>query len=683
MAIVTLNSQSYIVTQLLRDTKRRASRGDDDGEVRRLTYTADMIARMGIGYSRSNRFTGHGVGGLQDADADTAHPNGTTLPHLAQSVANPDADGSNGTANDTALCAWDTFQGELCGAFVDNVGSDPFEDVRSRLFQAASDTWTGGAHIQGDTGGQQDGVAAFDMTVHKGANYVIIAHENGVASATIEDAEYKTLTQTSPGGSWSNTGAHPGGGTLYLTRAATVTIPPNNGLPCALLLDGPTAARHDLIAAFQEDSGASGGSVDQTRIYHSANSGGSWTTTASVSGKPRGRALWHDIFTAGAPITPVISTTTNVFIIDAANTNAVPILPEGILTGDDDEGFMTVGEDGNLYVATVLGDIIRVTLEGVGTTSRPNIGPSTITLHGGDGLTAARRGPVTWMITSPNFLYVAMQGASNSHIVRWSYATESWHSFYLAGNTNKIYRMAFSTRDDGTPRLHIAVDAGSTITLLQFERPDESLISVTAGTEADGYMNIAEDDLGDPESASVLIEARVDANDLSATNSNEYLEFHYGTDGGSYTATDLGDFLSGDKDLTFGSGVGVSAKTLRSRVEFNRDASVTTDTPALLELEVTVATHLMTLDMWTLVVDLAATAELQSSDNDTEDVIANIEAVRDSVTLVSLTVGQRSAVNVRMVGDSLNVSLDDPGGGDGSGTGRIGGTATFTVEEVL
>ena len=618
---------------------RGGIRRSDNVKIERLPFLNWHID--GIGFDRISRdlmADGTVSGAMSDANADTRHRGSITLPHKGQAVTNPAPDDTNGDGNGTALGAWGNFQGEFIGAFQDIAGADPYQDVRSRVFQGASDTWTLGANIAGDTTGSRDAVTTLDLAVHKGAHYALAALEN---SAGTVDAEYSVATQATPAGSWSGTAASPGANAKFIDFTGFADrltgIPNNGGYPLGLILDGLTTTREDLIVAIQEDADASGGSVNQTRVYHTVDVGANWVSTGNVPGRPRGKGIWNDPFTSGFPIVPVISTTDNLYIVDPANTSVVPVLPGSILSGQDDDGFGMVGSDGAYYVSTAVGDLVRVSFNDIGILSYPNIGPVTKVPRGGSGIVASRRGPVTAMASSPNFLYVAFQGATYSHIMCWSYEFQSWHSFYLGADTKKIYRMALSLNDDGVQRLHIAVDAGSTITLLQFEYPDESAASRTIVKDTTGFVELAEDDLGDPNTSSAIIQAVMDANNLSATTSGKYGSWFYGADGAAWTANDAGDFLSGDKDLVLGSGAGVSAKTLRNRIVLTSNNGAQ-DGPDIKDFEVQVKTKTRTLAGFPLVVDIGRTAAQRGNNVTAATVMTEILAMRDSVTFLPLRI---------------------------------------------
>lgn len=595
----------------------------------------------GLGWISQYRSTGRGVSGLRDADADTSG-NILTLPHLQQSVANPAPYNYYGSASDTNLSHWFSFAGELIGIFQDIGGSGAFRSIGSRLFQGASDTWTSGSFI-GISGSYINWVESYDGTTHKGSAYVLFGHENGAYPVALEDGEYRVRTQSTVTGSWLDTAAQPGGSALYIDTTPPIAyakVPNNGGYPHAILLDAPTAGRNDLIAVIYEEAAASGGSIDQTRIYHTPDVGANWTNTGNVPGKPRGKAMWVDPYTAGFPVAPVISTTEGLYLITPATPLVSPILVDELgLGGGDDAGFMAKGPDGSLYISTNSGDILRVSVTGIGSFDINNIGPVTSVPGDGDGIAASRQGPVTWMVSSTKFLYVAMQGATYSHIVRFKYETQAWHSFFLhSDNTNKIYRMALSGRDDGTQRLHIAMGTGlypgSGIDLTMFEKPDDPIATSGAAVEASGFVQFPSDDMGDPHTTAGVYQSLMEADGLTSTTAGEYINYKTGSDTATWGTDDRGNFLSTETTITFASGSGISANTIKNQLTLYRDSGDTSQTPLVKSFEMRAVNAQDALRVVTLPIDLTATSSFNN--RSVSQLIAELETFFKAATQVTI-----------------------------------------------
>lgn len=689
MAVVTLNSKKYVVKSISHYNPKRNARLPDDGIAKPWVITAKDIAQWGVGWAKSRRSRGEGVGGLNESTMDTRHAAGITLAHNSQTITGPVAGAFIRADSTQAGQAWATFKGELYLLHHDasnGTGGNNFS-VGTSKFASSSDSYAGSATEIGSGANVNRTLEGADITEYDGFLYALYTLEQADIGDMFYSVEYYNLS------SWTADVTGLDANAFRVNDG--LTVPAEGGYPFGLLLNAPTEARHDLVAAIREESAAAGGSIDQTRIYHLPSVGGTWVNTGNVPGKPRGKGVWRDLFTSGFPAVPVISTTNNVYIVDAANSQVKPVFADALLGGDDDDGFMIAGPDNALYVANAQGDFFRVTIgDEVGAIRRPdNIGPVTRTGNGGNGVIAARQGPVSAVVTSAQFLYAAYKGASYSHIMCYSYEFGSWHVFYTASNTNRIYRMALSTADDGTQRLHIAVDAGSTVTYLSFDEPDASRVQVafqtSVGLAPDGKIELAEEDFGDEGVSKGIIAVTLRADDLSADNTGEYMEAKYGLDGAAWDNVSVtGDFLSGTKTLQLESNSrGVSGKTLNLRLDGYRDSGGTnTDSFILHEIEVLARLKLNTLNGWEITVDLAETAAMfpgdHGADMNPEDVITNIEAARDSAPLVPFVIGEAAEFEVDMLYESLSTNLIIAGGGEGDRSGRRTGTAKFRVETI-
>ena len=172
----------------------------------------------------------------------------------------------------------------------------------------------------------------------------------------------------------------------------------------------------------------------------------------------------------------------------------------------------------------------------------------------------------------------------------------------------------------------------------------------------------------------------------SGTTTN-YVQLKYGLDGGNHDAVTLGNFLSSAKSLNFDAtnNRGISAKTLKVRLNlFGADAA-TTNTPQIKEYEIQARNRVSVLRGWEIAIDLDASAEFQSTEQpaNPEAVVSNLLTVQNSVTLVGLTVGEGAEAQVEMTTGEWMLELIDAGGGDGLQSGRVSGRALVVLEEVL
>ena len=203
---------------------------------------------------------------------------------------------------------------------------------------------------------------------------------------------------------------------------------------------------------------------------------------------------------------------------------------------------------------------------------------------------------------------------------------------------------------------------------------------VTQHYQTSSKMQFAEDDAGDPHNDMTVHEARIEADNLGADNTTEYVEYKFGTDGAAWDTTDLGDFLSGDLDLVHGSGAGVSAKTLRNEIVGHRDGGDTTDTVLLKDFEVMASKTQQVLRLLLLEIDLSETAK--QTRITTETVITNLEAVMKSSEKTTFKVGELPEMKVR-IRQPAAWELEAVDQDLRKTRGMLTGFASVIVEEVL
>jgi len=166
-----------------------------------------------------------------------------------------------------------------------------------------------------------------------------------------------------------------------------------------------------------------------------------------------------------------------------------------------------------------------------------------------------------------------------------------WHTMRKHGTENeKIEWIEYSADDDGTSRLHYSVRTAAATSNTKFlANPltnPQSAVSIKR--ESSGTLVLPEFDGGMATTPATFLQQRINAADLSATNSNEYVNANYGVDGAVRT-TDVAspsDFLSGTKTLKHASGAGVAGTSYGVGLDFHRDGGTNTDTPKVRSLEV-------------------------------------------------------------------------------------------------
>ncbi|MCB7128062.1 MAG: hypothetical protein J3T61_00800, partial [Candidatus Brocadiales bacterium] len=162
----------------------------------------------------------------------------------------------------------------------------------------------------------------------------------------------------------------------------------------------------------------------------------------------------------------------------------------------------------------------------------------------------------------------------------------------------------------------------------------------------------------------------------------------YGIDGAVDTTASLGDYLSGQKTLSFpaGSGVeGVAAKKIGHRLKLDR-STTNTNTPKLQEFEVQAQHVLLDKLAWNFVIDIEKSRRANpvtpvTGTMPSETIITNLETVTKSKTLVTFTWGGMTQTRVRVPNDTPPVfdleSLNDRHQALGYRTGKV----TMRVEE--
>ena len=428
-----------------------------------------------------------------------------------------------------------------------------------------------------------------------------------------------------------------------------------------------------LIVALYEDTTSNHGSTSQVRIGYSSDSGTSWTfnsgliipanTTPNIT-----LVATRDIFATNSELVPALVTSENIYLLDITNNTFQAMLPEGILTGTANEALAVASaSDGALYVSKATGDILRINIPSAGVVDIVNIGPHTrAQAKDSDGIISDRQGHANFIWGSdPRWLFVAYGGhASGKYgsILCFDYRTGAWHSFYKDGTADRdSTRIIGSDESDGVSRLHISTENASTAVLQMFEEPFVSAVTgATQQYRSSGYVEWAEDDLGDPHADSAILTVRVDADGLDNVSTIEGgsgtstdIEIEYGLDGAAWNnVSTLGLFGSDDKVLYFGktnqntpgaseagTPIGVSAKTFRLRAAIKRDGT-STNTPKIKEIQTEHINKGDDLNGFIIAIDVGATALDQQVNP--EVVLDRIDTIKKAITSVALEFGQET-----------------------------------------
>ena len=454
------------------------------------------------------------------------------------------------------------------------------------------------------------------------------------------------------------------------------------------------SSANELIAViWDEDSGT-------ITFFSSANTGDNWTDEAVdiASGNgPQGVAIYPDI---DGTDKLYVGTHEGLWLVDISAGTWTTELIYPMLNHSDNCRRMTVHQ-GALYFAQGVDNnsaapITRMVVSGDARIFEEGHG-----LNVNDGIPTALLGPVRWMKSAGDMLFISVGGGASSRnarvlcgITRQPEGITSWHHMFVNGTANQKIEWIDVESTGTTPRLHYSkrtATAASAIEFLNYATTNpHSLAAATIKTQTSGYIDYPYIDYGLPTNQGAVLQARVAANDLSASTSNEYINLDYGVSNpaaetafGSFT--NLGDIVSGTVTLDFASGAGVAMYSVSHRVNLIRDGSTNTDTPSFQSLEVNSLKHIDRRYRYTLKVDITATAELQGLN--TEDVLANLETAENLKTLPVLSYGNTGSLYVRARLERTDEGLFTPGTGEPEtapdSNARRTGFVTVVCEEIV
>jgi hypothetical protein len=661
------------LSQAIRDTGLQ--RRSDNEKLMRLV---DRMYPLGIGWSRMDRETQRGEGGLRDATVDTGF-RATTLGRLQE---NQTAQTESGQTPDH-LRGYGHLQGELWAIFEPSVTT--LGRILVRRFVASTSTWTapsGGGMVWTDGAGQPEpwGLRVFDMKTHKGRLFEV---QNRAEEDSPVAGEERYHVLRSP----ASIETHSAG----WTNADGTGFPTSDFLPTAITrrsnFDDDMARLLDfgnvLFAALwaHPDSGDGDGTI---KVYRTTDLGATWTAGAVISSVdgPKAMVVWSDPFAAGHPAIPILITSEGIYKLTTTDATFTVLFP---FDANPDNGRRaSVGPDGALYVGLADGKLLRLSLSGTGLIEHIVVGPP------GDGFVSARQGHVNFVLpTNSEWLLVSYGGhvsGKNASIFKIDTSVifqdpitgkrfMPWHHVHLHGTANvDLYHMATSNEDDGTPRLHFALEGSTSSVLRHIAEP---LTDPDSGPaikyQSSSFLRRPSDDLGDPQTTAGIFQSLVDA-ELTAS---ETIQLQDGLDGAADDTNTRGTFNATTPILVFGE-VGVAAKKWAARLNFARGGT-NTNTPKLYEFEVDARNKLLDLLAFDLPIDIAKTAD--ATRRSEEQVIADLIEASRSPVLVPLEIGRFSTnVEVRLPPEfSFEVRLSSAG----VGRERIDGTCVIRVEEVV
>jgi hypothetical protein len=355
---------------------------------------------------------------------------------------------------------------------------------------------------------------------------------------------------------------------------------------------------------------------------------------------------------------------------------------------------MKVHSDGALWFAQGVDDDSPPTVYRMSTSDgrrRFEVVPNDFSL--GDGVVAEASGPIRWMASEGKMLYASAGGGKAGRNARiWCHNGNGWHTVRRHGTENqKIEWIAASGDDDGTPRLHYAVRTSAAVSDANFLA--QAFVNPSSGVaikrEATGYIDLPYVDGGFGLDTKNFLRIGINAAELSATNSGDYINVDRGitTDLGSLVArnaSDVGDFLSGTSRISLGTnGVGIAGRVIGLRVNIITDTAGNTTLPTLKDVQIDATVNITKKDRYEFLVDLDKSAKMGATERRTTEVLADLNTARISDVLVPIVYADLTTDYVKVLDVSYSEQYDSEGtqGSDVNVTRR--GTARVLVSEVL
>ena len=500
----------------------------------------------------------------------------------------------------------------------------------------------------------------------------MITHKNKLIAMTAEEQSQEVFT-SSDGATWTAS-------TTQLTQNLLLnSVTSDEDIDAGLLVE----IGGDLIAlVWHEDNGT-------ITAFTSTNGGTAFSDESNFdigsANGPQGAVVYPDIDGSNKIY---LGTAEGLYIVDTSPSDWTFELVFPMNHSTDNCRRMTVHEGSIWFAQGVDNDspapIYKLTVQG-----NSRIIESGFGLSFGDGVPSNLLGPVRWMKSTGDQLFISVGGGAasrNARILCWN--STGWHHMTKFGTANnKINWMTVGSGDDGVPRLHYGVKTSASASSFKFlEQPlvnPRSGVTIKredlSGTDS-GTIELPFFDLGIPHENKAFLAAHVSADDLT---SNEKVEFHFSVDRTDRDNVDLGDFTSSVSKLLFGSGAGVSGKNIGILLKLDRGGTNTL-TPKIrdITLEGYVVPGLAQEHRMTIDIDATARDTGQSI----ETVISNLETLLGSVVQTQFKFGQVDKyVAVDRERSTFNFGIDawEASGAPNALSERTGTFSLVLIEKVV
>jgi hypothetical protein len=615
------------------------------------SYTSRVFSGFGYGMGRNRISAGKANDSVEyqrfwSADCETRFSD-VRLPILAEDSTGTGLEVVRGSAS---------FKGDFWSIWEDDTGTD----IVVRKYTGSTTTWEGGGTVSASVNLQ----VGLDIIAHK-TRLIVVFTLSGTGSVLIR--------HSTDGVTW----AAPTGTAIPTGLMSTGTLHEDKDAGLLAEIGG------EIVAVLWNQNNGT------VTFFSSADIADTWkdedVDLPSGNG-PQGVAVFPGIDNADKLY---VGTREGLYEVDTAPGTWLFRLIFPMNPHNDNCRRMTI-HNGALWFAQGVDNnspapVIRMTTQGETRIFETDMG-----LNALDGVPSDLLGPVRWMKSINEFLFVSIGGGAASRNARvLCHNGLGWHHMTKHGTADrKIQWIDVSADDDGVPRLHYSVRTSSSVSNTRFL--GQPLVHPASGVsinrETSGTIDFPEIDGGMPGISAAWLQGRIDAIGVSASTSGEYVEVNHGLDGAVRTTTDLGDILSGTKKLDYASGAGEAGVSDALRLVLNRDGGTNTDTPIVRSVEMDYLKQPPTLEGFELQIDLDATAEMLE-DTDVETIVTNLETTRDKSTLPTFQFANITQlyVKVRKLALAHDVDVVGEGGQEAvpDAIARRGGVATLLLERVI
>jgi hypothetical protein len=518
-------------------------------------------------------------------------------------------------------------------------------------------------------GAASDGLRAFDLQADASSLLALV----NIVSTNANYRIYRGSGAT--GGSWTQGAAIGAANALGLTSRQGTTYPLDGGLI------SPTPLAGEVVIAIYDETG------DEIELYSTTDSGATTTSELQIAsgGGPKGLAIYPG---TDGELKVYLGTREGVYEIDTAPTTWTAELIIPMASHDDNCRRMVVHPFRNETAVWIpIGADsdqpapIRVM---VNSNNRRQIFVNE-GLNKGDGIPSDMHGPIRWLQSAGVFLYGLVGGtAANRNARVICHNGRGWHSFNREDTADSTPTFLGVGLND---EIYLGPEAGDTIYF--FENASANPRSgVSIKREASGYTDLPYVDGGFPLDTKTWMRFGINAEDLSASDSGEYINVERGitTDLGALAArnaTEVGDFLSGTNRIALGTnGVGIAGLVLGARVNLHR-ASTNTNTPIWKDLQIDAVVNLPKSDRYEFLVDLDKSAKLGAKERRTTEVLADLNTARTSDVLVPIVYADLTTDYVKVLDVSYSERFESEGTQGSDANVQRRGTARVVVSEVL